>query len=226
MEGYTERRNAGGKPDDQLYNIHCLAMIVYGASGHAKVIIDCLQTRHIPVKAIYDDNPDIKQLLNLPVNGSYQSQYLAQELLIIAIGNNQVRQKITAVVRHAYGKVIHPSASISAFASIGEGTVVFHNSVIQAAAIVGRHCIINTAASIDHDCILQDFVHISPNAALSGNVSVGEGTHIGAGATIIPGITIGNWSVIGAGAVVTRDIPDYATAVGVPARIIKIKPLH
>lgn len=109
---------------------------------------------------------------------------------------------------------------------MGEGTVVFHHAVIQASAIIGRHCIVNTSSSTDHDCTLEDFVHISPHATLSGNVMVGEGTHIGAGATVIPGITVGKWCVIGAGAVVTEDIPDYATAVGVPARIIKIKPLH
>jgi sugar O-acyltransferase (sialic acid O-acetyltransferase NeuD family) len=201
-------------------------MLVYGASGHAKVIIDCLQAGQVPVSGIFDDNPDIRQLLGFPVLGSYQAQYLPEEPLIIAVGNNQIRQKITALVRHTYGKVIHPSASISAYAKVGDGTVVFHQAVIQASASVGRHCIINTAASVDHDCILEDFVHISPHATLSGNVLVGEGTHIGAGATVIPGISIGKWCIIGAGAVVTKDIPDYATAVGVPARIIKIKPLH
>jgi sugar O-acyltransferase (sialic acid O-acetyltransferase NeuD family) len=107
---------------------------------------------------------------------------------------------------------------------VGEGTVVFHNSVIQAGSVIGKHCIINTAASIDHDCKLEDFVHISPNATLSGNVKVGEGSHIGAGATIIQGITIGKWCTVGAGAVVIKDVPDYATVVGVPARVIKLKP--
>jgi acetyltransferase EpsM len=101
---------------------------------------------------------------------------------------------------------------------------VFHNSVIQAGAAIGSHCIINTSASIDHDCVLADFVHVSPNATISGNVTVGEGTHIGAGATIIQGVTIGKWCTIGAGAVVIRDVPDNATVVGVPGKIIKIKP--
>ncbi|QHT68232.1 acetyltransferase [Rhodocytophaga rosea] len=200
-------------------------MLLYGASGHAKVIIDCLQASKVPVTGIFDDNPDIQQLLGLPVLGSYQAKYLPEEPLIIAVGNNQIRRKITALVQHTYGKVIHPSAIVSAYAKVDDGTVVFHHAVIQASASVGQHCIINTSASVDHDCVLENFVHISPNATLSGNVSIGEGTHIGAGATIIPGISIGKWCVIGAGAVVTKDIPDYAKAVGVPARIIKIKPL-
>jgi sugar O-acyltransferase (sialic acid O-acetyltransferase NeuD family) len=201
-------------------------MLLYGASGHAKVIIDCLQASQISISGIFDDNPDIQQLLGLPVLGTYQTQYLPNEQLIIAVGNNQIRRKITDLVQHTYGRVIQPSAIISAYAKMGAGTVVFHNAVIQASASVGQHCIINTTASVDHDCVLEDFVHISPNATLSGNVTVGEGTHIGAGATVISGICIGKWCIIGAGAVVTKDIPDYSTAVGVPARIIKIKPLH
>jgi acetyltransferase EpsM len=103
--------------------------------------------------------------------------------------------------------------------------VLIHQSVVQAGTVIGRHCIINTSASIDHDCVIEDFVHISPNATLSGNVRVGEGTHIGAGATIIQGITVGKWCTVGAGAVVIRDVPDYATVVGVPARVIKVKPV-
>jgi sugar O-acyltransferase (sialic acid O-acetyltransferase NeuD family) len=200
-------------------------MLLYGGSGHAKVIIDCLLANHISIHGIFDDNPDLYQLLQFPVLGLYQATYLPQEPLIIAIGNNSIRKKIASLIKHAFGKVIHPSAIVSRFAQIGAGTVVFHNSVVQASANIGNHCIINTTASVDHDCIVEDFVHISPHATLSGNVVIGEGTHIGAGATIIPGVTVGKWCVIGAGAVVIKHIPDYATAVGVPANIIKIRPL-
>jgi acetyltransferase-like isoleucine patch superfamily enzyme len=82
---------------------------------------------------------------------------------------------------------------------------------------------IDTAASIDRDNFIGDFAHVSPHATLCGHVSVGEGTHVGAGATVIQNIQIGKWCSIGAGSVVIRDIPDYATAVGNPARVIKIE---
>jgi sugar O-acyltransferase (sialic acid O-acetyltransferase NeuD family) len=199
-------------------------MLLYGGSGHAKVIIDCLLANNIPIYGIFDDNPAISSLLDFPIIGSYKKDYLPSEEIIISIGNNAIRKKVAQNIRHPFGKVIHPSALLSGFASVREGTVIFHNSVVQAGSIIGKHCIINTAASIDHDCELEDFVHVSPNATLSGNVKVGEGTHIGAGATVIQGITIGKWCTVGAGSVVIRDIPDYATVVGVPAKVIKIKP--
>ena len=66
--------------------------------------------------------------------------------------------------------------------------------------------------------------HISPNAALAGNVSVGEGTQIGIGAAVIQGIKIGKWVTVGAGAVIIKDIPDYAVVVGNPARILSRHP--
>lgn len=70
------------------------------------------------------------------------------------------------------------------------------------------------------------YVHISPNAALAGNVEVGEGTHIGIGTAIIQGIKIGKWCTIGAGAVIIKDVPDGAKVVGNPGKIIKIKDIN
>jgi sugar O-acyltransferase (sialic acid O-acetyltransferase NeuD family) len=196
-------------------------VVLYGGSGHAKVILDCIEARGGAVHGIFDDNPDLKELLGVPVLGPYYPGTLPEEPLIVAIGNNRIRHRIAATVRHGFGTAIHPSALLSRHAMLGEGSVVFHQAVVQAGTVAGRHCILNTAATVDHDCRLGDFVHVSPNATLSGNVTVGEGTHIGTGASVIQGVRIGRWCVVGAGAVVVRDIPDYAVAVGVPARVIK-----
>jgi len=195
-------------------------MILYGGSGHAKVVLDCLTAQGVVVKGIFDDNPDIKLFRNVPVLGVYAADILPDEVLIISIGNNHIRKDIATRVQHTFGAVVHPSAEVSpSVQQMGHGTVVFHRAVVQADARIGSHCIINTAANVDHDCVLGGFVHISPNATLCGNVKVGEGTHIGASATVIPGVTIGKWCVIGAGAVVTNDVPDFSVAVGVPARV-------
>ncbi|WP_299702386.1 acetyltransferase [uncultured Pontibacter sp.] len=195
-------------------------MHLYGASGHAKVIIDILQAAGVAVSGVFDDNPAIKEVSGIPAKGPFKGQKLS-EPLIISIGDNAIRRRITHQLQLTYGTGIHPSAIISPSASIAEGTVVMQGAIIQASANIGRHAIVNTGASIDHDCIVGDFAHISPGAVLSGNVQVGEGTHIGAGAVVIPNLKIGKWCKIGAGTVVIRDIPDGVTAVGNPARIIK-----
>lgn len=198
-------------------------MYLYGASGHAKVIIDSLKASGIPVSGLFDDNPDVKILLDYTVFGSFDREQLGSEELIISIGINKIRKKITEKLPSDihYGRAIHPSAIISEYASIDKGTVVMQGAVIQSSVKIGKHCIINTTASVDHDCVIEDFTHISPNATLCGAVSVGEGCQVGAGAVVIPGIRIGKWSLVAAGAVVMKDVPDNVLVLGNPARVVK-----
>lgn len=192
-------------------------MYLYGASGHAKVIIDILNAEGIKVDGLLDDNSAIKDLLGYPVyHGS-----MDLSPLIISIGDNRIRKKIAERLSCVFGKAVHPSTIISQYARIGEGTVLMQGVVIQSCVNIGKHCIINTGASIDHECQIDDFVHISPHATLCGNVQIGEGTWIGAGTTVIPGVKIGKWSVIGAGSVVTKDIPDGVLAVGNRCKVVK-----
>lgn len=196
-------------------------MYLIGASGHAKVVMDCLLDAGVTIQGLFDQNPAVKSLKGYAVNGDYTASH-KEEPLVISIGANSIRQKIAESLKERlFGKVIHPSALISSDVTLGEGTVVFHAAVIQSSAKIGRHVIVNTSASIDHDCVIGDFVHVAPQVTLCGNVTVGEGTLIGAGAVVIPGIKIGKWCVIGAGSVVFRDVPDYGMVVGNPARLIK-----
>lgn len=197
-------------------------MYLYGASGHARVIIEILEKQGIKVHGLFDDNHEIKSLLDYPVFGSPDSNKTIEEEVIVTIGINATRWKIVNEHRLNYGKAIHQDAVISPRSTIGEGSVVIGKAIINSGAKIGNHSIINTSASVDHDCVIEDFVHISPNATLCGEVTVREGTHVGAGAVIIPGVKIGKWAIIGAGSVIIRDVPDFATVVGNPGRVIKI----
>ena len=195
-------------------------MYLYGASGHAKVLIDILKSRGIPVDGLIDDNLGIKELMGYPVSHGR----LDFSPVIVSIGDNKTRKLVVDKLQGcSFGLAIHASAIVSLQAQIEEGTVVMPNAVINSCACVGKHCIINTSASVDHECIIQDYVHVSPNAALCGNVFIGEGTHVGAGVCVVPGVKIGKWSLIHAGSVVTRDIPDYCIAGGNKCELIKYK---
>jgi len=192
---------------------------IFGASGHAKVIINILQLNNCKIATLYDDKAPY-QLLGFDVEKL--TNYTTKTPFIIAIGDNKIRKKIatTLLTKNSFSKAIHPSAIIDDTTIIEHGTVIMANAIVNSSSKIGKHCIINTGAIIEHDSIINDYVHISPRATLCGNVHIGEGTQIGAGAVILPNINIGKWAIIGAGSVVIKDIPDNVTVVGNPARII------
>jgi len=198
---------------------------LYGAGGHAKVIADSTEGLGWRIKGIFDNNPPAKFLDNkYPLYLELNSIELDVNIpFVVGIGNNSIRKRLveSELVRKIFATIIDRTAIVSKYAKIEEGTVIMPSAILNIDVNVGKHCIINTNASIDHDCIIKDFVHISPNVSLAGNVVVGEETHIGIGATVIQGIKIGKNCTIGAGAVIIRDVPDGATVVGIPGRIIK-----
>lgn len=193
-------------------------MFLYGAGGHAKVIMDILQAEGKQVEALIDDDRELNELMGVKVLHNVNH---AISPLIISIGDNRIRRLIAEKVNATFGRAIHPSAIISDSVKIGVGTVVMQGAIIQACSQIGRHCIVNTRAAIDHECVIGDFVHISPGTTLCGNIHVGEGSWIGAGTVVIPGVRIGKWSIIGAGSVVDKDIPDGVLALGNRCKIIK-----
>lgn len=196
-----------------------------GASGHAKVIIEILESSGKGIKGLLDSDPSKKSLLGYPVFTDDSNLQIPDASYIVAIGDNAIRKKIALSKPYQFISAIHPAANISKRSLLGEGSVIMAGVTINADVTIGKHTIINTNASIDHDCILGDFVHISPNVALGGIVEVGEGTHVGIGACVKQCIKIGRWCTIGAGAVIISDVPDGCTVVGNPGKIIKQRTL-
>ncbi len=192
---------------------------LFGASGHAKVIMDIISAQGDDVRCLYDDNPHCTEIHGKPVYKAKAIKVVGP--MIISIGSCRVRKLIAERYDVEYAKAIHPISIISDSATIGAGTVVMPGAIINADVSIGRHCIVNTKASVDHECRIGDFVHIAPGATLSGNVEVGECSWIGVGACVKQGIKIGKNCMIGAGSVVVKDIPDGTTAYGNPARITK-----
>lgn len=195
-------------------------LIILGAGGHGKVILD------IAIKMGYSDicfldDRDESEILGYKIIGKIsdiEDLNLENTEFIVGIGNNSVRREIQKKYSVKWATLIHPSAQIGCGVSIGEGTVVMAGAVVNPFTAIGRGCIINTCASVDHDCYIGDFAHISPGAHLAGNVTVETNTWIGIGATINNNITITQNCLIGAGSVVVRDVTEAGTYIGVPAK--------
>lgn len=190
---------------------------LFGAGGHAKVVADIIYATGAKIGAIYDDKPRNEPFLGKTIASAPLQE--KPENLIITVGDNSIRKKISERYDTSYATVVYPSSIISPSSKIGLGTVVMQGSVIQADASIGNHCIINTGATVDHDCNIADFVHIAPNATLCGGVEVGEGTLVGAGSVITPYVKIGKWCKIAAGSAITTDVPDFSIVFGNPCGI-------
>ncbi len=108
---------------------------------------------------------------------------------------------------------IWTGVSISPRTEIGPGFVIYHfgGIVINAHAVLGR------------DCTLHHGVTIGNRVPGGPSPKLGDSVHVGTGAVVLGGITIGNNAEIGANAVVLDSIPDRAIAVGIPAKVVRVK---
>jgi sugar O-acyltransferase (sialic acid O-acetyltransferase NeuD family) len=201
-------------------------LILWGASGHGKVVLDTAKAMGKFQKIIFLDdaaNGSSGQFSGCPLfsPADYFARHADSVSFLISIGKNSAR---AARFQDALGQglrpatLVHPSAIVSDSARIRGGTVVMPRVVINADADIGENCILNTAAVIEHDCRIGDHVHLSPGVLLAGGVTVGPLSHLGIGAVVLPGVHIGESVTVGAGAVVTKAVPDGATIVGVPAK--------
>lgn len=191
---------------------------LFGASGHAKVVMDIIAAQGDDVGCLYDDNPHCSEIHGKSVHKP--TEKAVDDPLIISIGSCKIRKLIAERYNNLdFATAIHPRSIISDSTSIGKGSVVMPGAVINSDTKIGKHCIINTKASIDHECRIEDYVHIAPGATLSGDVTVGECSWIGVGACVKQGIKIGKNCMIGAGSVVVKNIPDNSTAYGNPCKI-------
>lgn len=203
-------------------------IVLFGASGHAKVVIDILERQGRKVLCLIDDDPKLKNtnFFGYLVAGGRDAEICMDASVewLVAIGNNRHRQEVANWLENSGRRIaasaVHPSAQIGRMVSIGNGTVVMAGAVINPGSSVDAHCIVNTASSIDHDCLLGYGVHIAPGARLCGGVAVGAGTLVGAGAVVCPNLLIGKNVVVGAGSTVLENVPSETIVVGSPAREI------
>lgn len=150
---------------------------------------------------------------------------------VCAVGASKIRENIIKKVRSInpdtkFATLIDPSAEISAFVKIGEGTIICAGNIITTNIDIGKHVILNLKCTVGHDAILKDFTTVYPSVNISGKTDLGYACEVGTGTQIIQGKKIGDYSVVGAGAVVVKDIPNNCTAVGVPAKPIKFQEAH
>lgn len=205
-------------------------ILLYGAGGHAKVVIDAIH-KGLEYEVIGIVDKQLQEdifLAGFPIIAEIDVFNVLRQVdgCIVAIGDNWTRSCVVASIKKIrsdvdFVSVVHPFTSIGQNVKIGVGTVILAGAIINSGTSIGDHCIVNTRASLDHDNVLGDFASVAPNVATGGNVVIGNFSALSIGATIIHNIHIGEHTVIGAGALVTKDIPQKIVAFGIPAKKIR-----
>jgi sugar O-acyltransferase (sialic acid O-acetyltransferase NeuD family) len=208
--------------------------VIWGSSGHAKVLAELLHDLGAEVAALFDNNQAAQTIATgIPLfigeegftrwcSTVNPSEYFG----LVAIGGARGRDRLdiqARFLRHGLkaAAVFHPTAQVSPSARIGAGTQLLAHSLVAADSRIGEACILNHKASIDHECIIGNGVHLAPGVTLAGCVEVGDEVMLGTGSCVLPRIKIGAGTIIGAGSLVTHDIPAGVVAYGRPAKVMR-----
>jgi sugar O-acyltransferase (sialic acid O-acetyltransferase NeuD family) len=187
---------------------------IIGAGGHGKVVGEIALLNHYEKIDFFDDKFD--EIKSFPFKIVNNLDYLSNHIkdynaFFVAIGDNELRCKNIQWLKYYKTNIvnlIHPFSILSKFTTIGVGTCMMANAVVNAGTSIRDGVIINTSASIDHDCLIEDYAHISPNCSLSGNVNIGKFTHLGTGTSVHPRINIGKNVKTGIGSKIYKVILD------------------
>ncbi|MBF8149936.1 acetyltransferase [Winogradskyella sp. F6397] len=208
-------------------------ILIYGASGHAKMIIDSIEKQNnYNIKGFIDSYKPLHEVINnYEIIGNLDMlpeliNTLHIEGIVIAVGDNYDRQQayknITNIAPQLqFITVIHPNAVIANDVIIEEGTVIMANAVINSSAKVGKNCILNTASTLGHDSTMADFSSLASGVNIGGNTQIGTCSAISLGATVIQNISIGKYTIVGAASLVLKSIEDLKLVYGNPIHTIK-----
>jgi sugar O-acyltransferase (sialic acid O-acetyltransferase NeuD family) len=188
-------------------------LVLTGGGGHCRSCIDVIECEgKFRIIGILDNKLQCgTSVLGYDVMGddSLVEEFVRKGVyFIVAIGQIRTvepRMKMFAFLKDSGAKIasaVSPSAYVSKYADIGEGTVIFHHALVNAGAKIGRNCIINSKALIEHDAVVADHCHVSTSATINGAAKIGEGSFIGSGAVVVNGADVRKVSFIKSGEIV------------------------
>jgi UDP-perosamine 4-acetyltransferase len=200
-------------------------VLIIGAGGHAKVLIEAVRAAGGEVAGLVAPAPPGTRVLGAAILGDDDvlERLRAGGLrdAALGIGDNRVRLALAArleALGFVLPAIVHPAAYLAPSAVLGPGAVVLQRAAVGTDVAVGRAVIVNSGAIVEHDGRLDAAAHVAPGCALAGRVRVGARALIGVGSAVRPGIMIGADAVVGAGSAVVADVADGAVVAGCPAR--------
>ena len=188
-------------------------IILIGGGGHCKSTIDVIeQEGKFQIAGIIDKPKflDSKILDYKVIGNDFDLEKLAKKYRYALITVGQIKSASLRVKLYNLAKkrgfllprIVSPRAYVSKHSKIGNGTIVLHDTIINANVSIGYNCIINSKALIEHDCHIGNHNHISTNAIINGGVRIESECFIGSNVTTNNNITIKKNSFIKAGSLI------------------------
>lgn len=213
-------------------------VVFWGATGHAKVLRECIRHDGYELAAVFDNDRSVKPpFADVPLffgrEGfrQWRAGLASGEPFgcLAAIGGERGRDRLEIqayLQAEGLAPIVarHPTAFVAAGARVGPGAQILAHATVCVDVEIGAACIVNTAASVDHECRLGDGVHVGPGARLAGCVTVERLAMVGTGASVLPRLRIGEGAVVGGGAVVIRDVEPGTVVAGNPAVVVGSRP--
>lgn len=196
-------------------------IILLGAGGHAKSVVDCIERQgEYRIVGFLDKEERGKACCkeyeviggddDLP---KFYEQGIRNAFVTVGfLGRSTVRDRLYDRLKQIgfqLPNIIDPSAVVAGDVELGEGNFIGKLAMLNADVKIGSMCIINSGALIEHECQVGDFSHISVGTVLCGGVTVGRNTFVGAGSTLIQGITVGDKCIVAAGVTLRKSIRDH-----------------
>jgi len=204
-------------------------LIIIGAGGFGREILDTINyinsiNKSYEIIGFVDNIKSIGTIVNgIEVLGNDEvlEKYLNTSL-VIAIGDPHVRKKYYERYKNKFSfpVIIHPTAIVSEFARIGEGSILQAFCLVAANSEIGTGVAINARSGVGHDAKVGDFTCIQSFCDITGNNNIGELCFLGTGVKIIPKLYIANESYLCAGSVVFKDVLTKSKVLGNPGKII------
>ncbi len=204
-------------------------IILIGGGGHCLSCIDVLRLENkYEIVGILDTPDKIgNTLLGIKVIGTDEdipglvNKYKNFLITVGQIKSSEKRIRIFNIVKQNGGilpVIVSPKAYVSPSALIEQGTIIMHNSLINAKAVIGKNCIINTGALVEHEVMIGDFCHISTHATVNGQVTIGKNSFIGSNSVIANNVSLPDDIIVAAGACIFKTPEKSGTFFGNPAK--------
>lgn len=210
-------------------------LVLLGAGGTARDVLSLVEDLNREKKryccvAMLDDDEKLwgREIQGVPITGPLaDAKRYGSALVVNTLGsphNYRCRHEAPALLGLSpkrFATLVHPTASVSTFASIGEGAIIMPHVVLLSGVTVGLQVLILAGTVLNHDVYIGNYTILASAVNVSGAVKIGSCSYIGSGACLIQGIQVGEKAFVGMGSIVRKNVSPSTVVVGNPARLLR-----